>query len=84
MIGHYAGLKVVIVAEPRPAYRVRPKVPSKAKGRRGTRRAWKRAHKPYTVAAVVTLELGQILRTQDTLYMRAADEAKLRAKLAAR
>lgn len=26
---------------------VRPKVPSKAKGRRGTRRAWKRKHPPH-------------------------------------
>lgn len=53
----YAGMEVRIIDAQQQARtardvrgpRVRPKVPSKAIGRRGTRRAWKRANQPHFV-----------------------------------
>jgi hypothetical protein len=78
---HFMGLAIVIVAEPRQAYwRRAPKLPNKRDGRRGTRRAWKRAHPPRFIRPVATVELGQMIRTADRLYMRRADYQRLLAE----
>lgn len=57
MPGTFSGMRVQIVDAQKQARttrdvrgpRVRPKVPSKAAGRRGTRRAWKRKNAPHYV-----------------------------------
>lgn len=57
MPGSFSGMQVHIVDAQKQARTerdvrgpwVRPKVPSKAVGRRGTRKAWKRKHSPHYV-----------------------------------
>lgn len=79
----FGGLRIVVVPEPRPGYwQPAGRAPTKLQGRKGTRQAWKRKHPPRFVWPVQPLERGQILRSADTLFMRLADFADLKARLA--
>jgi hypothetical protein len=70
--GAFGGMQVQIVDAQRqarticdvPGPRVRPKVPSKRKGRKGTRRMWKSRHCPYTVMLYREPDDVLILRDQ--------------------
>lgn len=79
----YCGKTVIILPEPREEQRIRPRTPSKAKGRTGTRRAWKRKYPPYTIKAIWAPPHGQVMQTDTAYYMRAADYAALQARLRA-
>lgn len=70
-VGLWMGRRVYVVQR---AQRVRPKCPSKSKGRVGTRRRWKRAHPPYSRPGVLPAD-GRVLMTVDAIYMDASQWA---------
>jgi len=78
--GTYGGLRVIVVAEPKPPHWTKPgRPPTKAEGRRGTRRAWKRRNPPRFVipVAVMAPDAYFIDHARNTVYCRAAGKAAL-------
>lgn len=84
MLDYIAGLRVIVVPEPVLPHWVTPKrVPSKRAGRKGSRRQWKAKQRSHFVHPVVSLERGQIMKTADSMFIRAADYRELKRRLEA-
>jgi hypothetical protein len=73
------GLRLIIVPEPKPPHWSKPRCPTSVPP--GRRRAWKRSNPPRFLRPTVYLEHGKMLRTSDTVFMRAADYWALQQRL---